>query len=66
MQANGRHAAVVNAQVSLFERYCKAPVPTPYSVDNASHPEPVETLCPKHVVVVAGALVIGVVVVGPK
>lgn len=67
LQAAGKHAALVNSQVSLFERYCKAPVPTPYLVDNASHPEPVETACPRHVVVVAGALVVGVEVVeGPK
>lgn len=67
MHANGKHAVFVKAQVSLFERYCKTPVPTPYVVDNASQPEPVKTLCPKHVVVVAGALVVDVkVVVDPK
>lgn len=67
MHANGKHAVFVKVQLSLFERYCKAPVPTPYIVDNASQLEPLETLCPTHVVVVAGALVVAVaVVVDPK
>ena len=36
-------------------------------MDKASQPEPVETLCPKHVVVVAGALAVDVeVVADPK
>lgn len=66
MQAAGKHTAEETWQVLLLVMACRSPVATPYLVERESHPDPLLTDCPAHVVAAGAdpAVVVGVNVTG--